>query len=87
MPMDRSTARRHLDKRLARLRPIDELARPQRGWVRAIRDAIGMTSSQLANRMKVSQSRISELERAEVEGRLTLDSLERAAAALGCTVV
>lgn len=85
--MDRSTARRSLDKRLARRRPTDELARPQKGWVRAIRNAIGMTAAQLAARMKVSQPRIADLEKAEVDGRLTLNSLERAAEAMGCTLV
>src|SRR5216684_5875804 len=87
MPTERTPARKQLDKRLARLRPVDELVRPQRGWVRAIRDAIGMTAAQLAARMKVSQPRIADLEKAEVDGRLTLNSLERAAEALGCTLV
>ena len=85
--MDRNAARRNLDKRLARLRSGDELARPQKGWVRAIRDAIGMTAAQLAARLKVSQPRIADLEKAEVDGRLTLNSLERAAEAMGCTLV
>ena len=80
-------ARRHLDRRLARLQPIDELARPQRGWLRAIRDAIGMTSAQLAARLKVSQPRIVEMEKAEQRGAITLATLERAAEALGCTLV
>ena len=62
-------------------------ARPQKGWVRAIRDAIGMTAAQLAARLKVSQPRIADLEKAEVDGRLTLNSLERAAEAMGCTLV
>lgn len=85
--MDRRIARRNLDKRLAGLRSGDELTRPQKGWVRAIRDAIGMTAAQLAARMKVSQPRIADLEKAEVDGRLTLNSLERAAEAMGCTLV
>jgi len=87
MSIDSRIVRKNLDKRLARLRSSDELTRPPKGWVRAIRDAIGMTASQLAARMKVSQPRITELEKAEVDGRLTLNSLERAAAAMGCTLV
>jgi predicted DNA-binding mobile mystery protein A len=46
-----------------------------------------MTAAQLAARMKVSQPRIADLEKAEVDGRLTLNSLERAAEAMGCTLV
>jgi predicted DNA-binding mobile mystery protein A len=87
MAFDRSMARRNLDKRLTPLRSSDGLARPHKGWVRAIRDAIGMTAAQLAARMRVSQPRIADLEKAEVEGRLTLNSLERAAGAMGCTLV
>ena len=80
-------ARRDLDRRLARLQPIDELARPRRGWLRAIRDAIGMTAAQLAVRMKVSQPRVLAIEKAEQRGAITLATLERAAQALGCTLV
>jgi predicted DNA-binding mobile mystery protein A len=36
--------------------------------------------------MRVSQSRIPEIEQAEVSGALRLDTLERAAEALGCRV-
>jgi predicted DNA-binding mobile mystery protein A len=46
-----------------------------------------MTTEQLARRIGVTQSRIPVLERAEVGGRITLKSLERAAEALGCRVV
>lgn len=76
-----------LDKRLAALRPLTESIRPARGWIRAIRETLGMTTRQLGKRMGVSQPRIVMLEKSEVEGSITLDSLERAAQALGCRVV
>ena len=77
----------HLDNRFAVLRPLLTNARPPKGWVRAVRNALGMTTQQLAQRIGVSQSRIPELEQAEVSGNITLKSLERAAEALGCRVV
>lgn len=80
-------ATRHLDQRLSPLRPLSATARPPKGWVRAIRDALGMTTEQLARRIGVTQSRIPILERAEANGTITLKSLERAAEALGCRVV
>jgi predicted DNA-binding mobile mystery protein A len=80
-------ARKHLDQRLARLQPVGELARPPRGWLRAIRDSLGMTAAQLAARLKVSQPRIVEMEKAEQRGAITLDTLERATRALDCTLV
>lgn len=77
-----------LDHRFADLRPfIENAARPSRGWVRAIRDALGMTTAQLGARMGVSQPRIVELEKAEIHGAITLHSLERAAEAMNCRVV
>lgn len=78
---------RHLDKRLSTLRPLSKAARPPRGWLRAVRDALGMTTAQLGRRIGVTQPRIVELEKAEVSGTVTLNSLQRAAEALGCRVV
>ena len=83
-PEDRASARRQLDKRLDSLRDLDALARPPRGWVRAIREALGMTTAQLARRLGVSQPRVVVLEQAEAKGTITLESLERAAHALDC---
>jgi predicted DNA-binding mobile mystery protein A len=76
-----------LDQHLAKLRPLANTPRPARGWVRAIRNTLGMTTRQLAARMGVSQPRIVMLEKAEVDRSITLESLERAAEALGCRVV
>jgi predicted DNA-binding mobile mystery protein A len=83
----RDNARRHLDARLERLRPLAAVARPPRGWIRAVREALGMSTTELAARMGVSQSRIPELERGEVGGSLKFATLERAAEALDCDLV
>ncbi|MEI6701730.1 MAG: mobile mystery protein A [Actinomycetota bacterium] len=79
----RRTARRRLDQRLAGL---DLGERPPRGWIRAIRQALGMTTGELSQRMGITQSRISQLERSEELGSIRLDTLERAARALNCQV-
>ncbi|MBI5938275.1 MAG: mobile mystery protein A [Betaproteobacteria bacterium] len=84
---DRASARRQLDKRLAVLGNSQALTRPPRGWVKAIREALGMTTAQLAKRMGVSQPRVVTLEKAEANGAITLESLERAARALDCRLV
>lgn len=83
----KALGRHHLETRLASLRQTDALARPQRGWIRALRDALGMTTEQLAERLGVSQPRISQLEHAELEGSLTLASMKAAAEAMNCTLV
>jgi predicted DNA-binding mobile mystery protein A len=84
---DRATARRQLDKRLSILRNTDMLTRPPRGWIKAIREALGMTTAQLGKRLGVSQPRAVAIEKAEVTGSITLNSLERAAQALDCHLV
>ena len=83
---DRAMARRQLDKRLNTLRNAS-FARPPRGWIKAIREALGMTTRQLAGRIGVGQSRAVDIEKGEVSGSITLDSLARAAHALDCELV
>jgi predicted DNA-binding mobile mystery protein A len=80
-------ARKNLDRRLALLRETQELARPPRGWIKAIREAIGMSTTQLAERAGVSQSRIPRIERSEVSGALTLRTLQHMAEAMNCRLV
>ena len=46
-----------------------------------------MTTGQLAKRLKVHQPRVIELEKGEATGHITVQSLERAAEALGCQLV
>ncbi|HBE92001.1 MAG TPA: mobile mystery protein A [Gammaproteobacteria bacterium] len=86
-PEDRSTARRQLDKRLSALRDFNALSRPQKGWIKAVREALGMTTGQLGKRMGVSQPRVVAVEKAEMNDSITLDTLERAAQALDCRLM
>lgn len=77
-----------LDRRFEQIQPLMKvLERPSRGWIRAIRQGLGMTTAQLAKRMGVSQPRVTELEKAEAGLGVTLHSLERAAEALDCRLV
>lgn len=46
-----------------------------------------MAGTDLAARMGVTQSRVSQLEKAEVSGDLKMSTLDRAADALGCDLV
>lgn len=46
-----------------------------------------MSTSDMARRMGVSRSRITQAEHAEAAGNIKLSTLERAAEALGCEVV
>ncbi len=81
----RRLARRRLDERLAAFAAFGPA--PAGGWVRAIRDALGLQLSQLAERLGVRPPSVTELERNEAEERITLATLRRAAEALDCTLV
>ncbi len=80
-------ARVALDERLSPLGPAERYAVPRSGWVRAIRDALGMSAAELGRRLGVSHVSVVELERSERNGTARLDTLRRAAAALDCTLV
>ncbi len=60
---------------------------PARGWVHSIRTALGMTGTQLADRLGVSQSRVARIEQDELSGAVTLRTLKQAANALECDLV
>ncbi|HEY4215476.1 MAG TPA: mobile mystery protein A [Steroidobacteraceae bacterium] len=80
-------ARKNLDKRLSVLMNTDLFARPARGWIKALREALGMTTAQLAKRLGVAQPSVVGLEQAEASKAITLKTLERAARELDCTLV
>lgn len=80
-------ARSRLDARLQRLRPLSDESRPHKGWIRAIRDALGMSTTELAARIGVSQQTITDLERSELHDTIKLETLRRAADALECDLV
>jgi len=79
-------ARKNIDRRLAPIR-AEPLTVPPGGWIKAIREALGMTVEQFARRMGVVQSRASTIEKAELTGATTIKTMREAAEALGCTFV
>lgn len=61
--------------------------RPTRGWIRAIREALGMSQQQVARAMQVKQQSLIDFETAEAEDRITLKNLRRAAQAMECELI
>ena len=76
-----------LERALAMLPPLQEVPRPTKGWLRAIREATGITVSETAKRMGRAPSLVIQQEQAEADYRITLRSLREAADALGCQLV
>lgn len=80
-----------------RLRQVDESIKPWRalmdqppprgGWVRSIRQALGMSAAQLGTRLGLSRQGVADLERREVGHTVTLAALEKAAEAMDAKLV
>jgi predicted DNA-binding mobile mystery protein A len=86
-PRFQELARRQFDAKIQPFRALLNLQRPAKGWIRALREALGMTTREFATRLKVNQSSAVHLETAEAANAITLASLAKAAEALDGVLV
>jgi predicted DNA-binding mobile mystery protein A len=80
-------AREQLDETMKLFKPLKTVSVPKKGWIRAVRDTLGMTGRQLAKRMDVNQQRIARIEQDEKLGKVTLNTMCNAAQAMDCVFV
>jgi predicted DNA-binding mobile mystery protein A len=83
----RHLAREQLDQTLKQFEALKVTSVPAKGWIRAVRDALGMSGKQLARRMGVNQQRIARMEQDERPGKITVKTLQTAAEAMDCVFV
>lgn len=76
-----------MDERYQQMGSLTQIRRPHRGWIRAVREALGMSGAELGHRMGVTQQRVAALEQAERQSAIQLDTLQRVADALDCNLV
>ncbi len=76
-----------LEKSLDRMFCMRSVQRPPKGWLRAIREALGMSGKQFAGRLGVSPPRINRLEKNEINDSATIRTMRQAAEALDCIFV
>jgi len=79
--------REQLGVTLKRFEPLKTLLPPGKGWIRAIRDALGMTGEQLAIRLNTNKQRIARIEQDEKLGKVTIKTLRSVAEAMDCIFV
>jgi predicted DNA-binding mobile mystery protein A len=79
--------RKQLDKTLLEFRSLLGISIPQKGWIRAIRVSLGLSGRQLADRLRVTQQRVSEIERDELTGSVSIKSMRKVADCLDCVFV
>jgi len=82
---DKKLVREQVDKKLLRLKALPE--KPSIGWIKTLREALGMTAVQFGKRIGVRQSRITQIEKSEIEGNLKLATMEKIADGLGMKFV
>ncbi len=56
-------ARHQLDQRFRQLGSPQRYTPPVRGWIKAIREALGMSTAQLAQRLNIKQPSVIDLEK------------------------
>jgi predicted DNA-binding mobile mystery protein A len=76
-----------LTQALVPFRDAESAVRPSRGWLRAIRESLGLTLEQVGRAMDRTRQDTLAFERSEAEDRITLKSLRRVAEAMGCELV
>ncbi|MHC4783810.1 MAG: mobile mystery protein A [Planctomycetota bacterium] len=76
-----------LDGTLRDFDVLKKVAVPPKGWVRAIRNALGMTGQQLARRLGTNRQRVARIEQDEKQGRVTVNTLRNVAEAMDCEFV
>ncbi len=82
-------ARKQMQSRInvSAMGPAHLLRTPKEGWIALVRNALGMSGSQLGKRLSLSRGRISQVEKSEIEGGVTLRSMHELAEGLGCRFV
>jgi predicted DNA-binding mobile mystery protein A len=83
----RDLRRSQLDRSLKPFATAKLESRPSRGWLRAIREGLGLSLEDVARKAKDTRQHILRFEVAEADDRISLRSLRRVAEATDCELV
>ncbi len=75
------------DKKIAAFASLKGIVVPSKGWINTFRTSLKMSLRQLGNRLKISPQSVKEIEEREVNGTITLNSLQEAANAMDLKLV
>jgi predicted DNA-binding mobile mystery protein A len=76
-----------IDRSLVTFMAARSTSRPQRGWLRAVREALGITIREVSRTMRKTPQTVAAFEKSEAADRITLQTLRRYAEALNCELV
>jgi len=76
-----------ISNKMLYLKQLNSIAVPPTGWIKAIRNALGMSAQQLGNKLSITRQGVQDLENREKEGTVTLKALREAAKAMDLQLV
>ena len=66
---------------------VNGLSVPSEGWIRTVRKALNMSGAQLGRLMGITRGAVSNNEKAELSGGVTIKTMQQMAEAMGCRFV
>ena len=76
-----------LNSKMLAYASLQKVTPPPTGWIKAIRNAIGMSMQQLGNRLTITKQSVQDIERREKDGSISIKALREAARALDMQLV
>ena len=76
-----------LNEKLAQLNDLQHVIVPPIGWIKAIRNGIGMSMEQLGKKLSITKQGVMDIEKREKEGAITIKSLQEIAKAMDMKLV
>lgn len=76
-----------LDNKIKDLILLRNTPKPRSGWLKALRTGLGLSTRQLGQKLGVTHQVVMRIEKGEVEGTATIDSIQKVANAMDCTFI
>lgn len=76
-----------LNSKMQSIVAIKQITPPPVGWIKAVRNALGITLQQLGNKLSITKQSLQLIERREVDGTITLKTLRDIANGLDMELV
>ena len=76
-----------LNSKMLAFASLQKVAMPPTGWIKAIRNAIGMSMLQLGKRLSITKQSVQDIERREKDGSISIKALREAARALDMQLI
>lgn len=76
-----------IDRRVETVRSLKEKAFVREGWIKYMRNALGLTQTKLAKLVNLNSANIVQAEKREIEGNVSIATLKKMAQAMECEFV